>query len=114
VNGSFTYTAPAKLSADCCLHARNCENQRENSGAVPNKMHSLSETWCKAILSSHCQQQYIRIHGAFSEFYFNGKQPMYHHHHHQISLLKSCHVQLNYKDVVTIKNRKIKIWINGT
>ena len=36
------------------------------------------------------------------------------HHHHQISLIKSCHAQLNYKDVVTIKNRKIKIWINGT
>jgi len=32
------------------------------------------------------------------------------HHHHQISLIKSCHAQLNYKDVVTIKNRKIKIW----
>jgi len=27
---------------------------------------------------------------------------------------KSCHAQLNYKDVVMIKNRKIKIWIKGT
>jgi len=74
-----------------------------NKGSYQSLQYPLLAVW------DHCDNHIWQV------FHPQCAQIRYHHHHHhQISLIKSCHAQLNYKDVVTIKNRKIKIWIKGT